>query len=272
VTAKGTELNASLTYRHDLNEYLSVVHVRPDSGEVPEFIAGQYITLGLPEQIASPGHDGPEPAQKSKTGLVRRAYSIASSPNLREYLEIFVILVQQGELTEKLWTLAEGDRLWMHKRVKGQFTLDAAPEGKDLVMVSTGTGIAPYMSMLRTYRGQNRWRRFILINGVRLAQDLGYTEEMEQICREDSTVQYIPLVTREPEDSGYEGLRGRVQTILEPERYKELVGAPLDPETSHVFLCGNPAMIDTVEPMLHERGFTTHGPRSPGNLHFERYW
>jgi ferredoxin--NADP+ reductase len=272
VAAKGTELNATICDRHDLNEYISVVKIASDSGEVPAFEAGQYITLGLPESSADAVGDGPEPVRTSKTGLVRRAYSIASSPLVRESLEVFVVLVQRGELTEKLWTLYEGDRLWMSPSVKGQFTLDAAPPDKDLVMVSTGTGIAPYMSMLRTFRGTNRWRRFVLINGVRLAQDLGYQDELDAMCREDPTITYIPMVTREPEDSAWTGLRGRVQGILEPAKYEELVGARLDPAQCHVFLCGNPAMIDTVEPMLQEHGFKTHAPRDPGNLHFERYW
>ncbi len=272
VTAEVTELNATLIERRDINEYLSVVKIESDRGAVPEFEAGQYISLGLPMTMAGPAGDGPEPAHKAKSGLIRRAYSIASSPNVRHHIEVFVVLVHQGELTERLWTLDEGDRLWMHDRVKGLFTLDAAPPDKDLVMVSTGTGIAPFMSMLRTYRGQNRWRRFVLINGVRLAQDLGYADELEALCRTDPTVVYLPMVTREPEESDWRGLRGRVQGVLEPSRYAELVGAPLDPAQCHVFLCGNPAMIDGVEPMLHGLGFKTHSPREPGNLHFERYW
>jgi ferredoxin--NADP+ reductase len=272
VTAKGTELNATISERHDLNEYISIVKIQSDRGEVPVFEAGQYITLGLPERRDDSVGDGPEPPRKSKSGLVRRAYSIASSPLVRDSMEVFVVLVQQGELTEKLWTLGEGDRLWMAPGVKGQFTLNDALPDKDLVMVSTGTGIAPFMSMLRTYRGQNRWRRFVLINGVRLAQDLGYVDELDALCREDATITYIPMVTREPEGSDWAGLRGRVQGILEPVKYQERVGAPLDAAECHVYLCGNPAMIDTVEPMLHGLGFKTHSPRDPGNLHFERYW
>jgi ferredoxin--NADP+ reductase len=139
-------------------------------------------------------------------------------------------------------------------------------------MVSTGTGVAPFMSMLRTYRGQNRWRRFVLINGVRVAADLGYRAELEQITREDPTVIYVPLATREPEGGSWTGLRGRVQTALEPATYQRLAGAPLDPAHCHVFLCGNPQMIDDVELLLGQRGFVTDSRTGRGNVHFERYW
>jgi ferredoxin--NADP+ reductase len=83
---------------------------------------------------------------------------------------------------------------------QGEFAIDLAPPDKDLVMVSTGTGIAPFVSMLRTYRGQDRWRRLVPINGVRRAADLGYRSELEAAARQDPGVIYVPLVTREPGD------------------------------------------------------------------------
>jgi len=95
---------------------------------------------------------------------------------------------------------------------------------------------------------------------------------METIAREDPTVVYIPLATREPADSPWVGRRGRVQTVLEPDTYHALVGAPLDPAQCHVFLCGNPDMIDAVQKLLEDRGFVTDDRTTRGNLHFERYW
>jgi ferredoxin--NADP+ reductase len=160
----------------------------------------------------------------------------------------------------------------MDTAAKGEFSLDAAPPDKDLVMVSTGTGIAPFVSMLRSYGGQHRWRRFVLINGTRHARDLGYRGEMEAITRADPTVVYIPLVTRDPQDGSWSGLRGRVQTALEPDTYQRLVGTPLDPAQCHIFLCGNPDMIDNVERVLADRGFVADSHQGRGNLHFERYW
>jgi ferredoxin--NADP+ reductase len=256
--------NATLVLREDLTEALSIVRVKPDEGAAPDFVPGQFVRLGLPR---------PRPA--GGTGRVRytrRAYSIGSSPLEKGHLEFFVVLIEEGELTPKLWNINVGDRLWMDNAAKGEFNIDLAPPAKDLVMVSSGTGIAPFLSMLRTFRGQGRWRRFVLINGVRLARDLGYRDELEAVAREDPTVTYIPLASREPEGSDWTGLRGRVQAALETGTYERLVGAPLDPRECHVFLCGNPQMIDDVEALLVAHGFETDQRDRPGNIHFERYW
>ncbi len=271
--------NATLIAREDLTDILSIVRVRPDAGVVPPFTPGQFIRLGLPRP---PLRDGPAaqprgavPRPSSRPGrirLTRRAYSIASSPKVTEWMEFFVVRVEAGELTPRLWEINPGGRLWMDAAAKGEFRIDLAPPGKDLVMVSTGTGIAPFVSMLRTYRGQNRWRRFVLINGVRYPADLGYRSEVEAIAREDLSVQYIPLVSRELAGGNWQGLCGRVQTVLEPAAYERIVGAPLDPGECHIFLCGNPEMIDSVTAALEARGFVTDFREKLGNIHFERYW
>jgi ferredoxin--NADP+ reductase len=237
-------LNATVIYRHDLHEELSIVRVRPDSGVVPEFVAGQFAMLALPRDDSMLSAAAANRDAKARPRMIRRAYSIASSPKVRDYLEFYVVLVQGGKLTPKLWTVAEGGRLWLDDRIKGEFTLDGVPEGRDLVMMSTGTGIAPFMSMLRTYRGTPRYRRLVMIHGVRLVEDLGYREELEQIAAEDDNVIYIPICSREPDDSPWQGRRGRVQTLLVPDVYASLEG----------------------------RGFTTHSRKQPGDIHFERYW
>ncbi len=262
--------NATLIARHDLTDVLSIVRVRPDSGVVPPFIPGQFFRLGLPRTEPTPVSRA-----ASKPGRVRytrRAYSVASAATVTEYAEFFVVRVEQGALTPRLWELQVGARLWMDNQAKGEFRLDLAPPGCDLVMVSTGTGIAPFVSMLRTYRREDRWRRFVLINGVRRPLDLGYRTELEQLAREDPSVTYIPLVSRAAEGDGWTGLRGRVQTVLDPARYERLVGAPLTPGRCHVFLCGNPAMIDDVVVGLQQLGFVSDDRGRRGNIHFERYW
>ncbi len=263
--------NATLVERHDLNETLSIVRVRPDSGRVPDFTPGQFITLGLPKAVAAEG----AAVRRRRPGYVamtRRAYSIASSPTQTEYFELFVVLIEAGRLTPKLWDLGAGDRLWMDSIVKGEFTLDPVPAGKDLVMISTGTGIAPFVSMLRTYRGTGRWRRLVLVSGVRRPGDLGFRAELEATAREDPTVCYVPIVSRPAADDSWTGLRGRVGVLLDEGVYERQVGAALDPATCHVLLCGNPDMIDDMEARLQQRGFRTHSAAAPGQIHFERYW
>jgi ferredoxin--NADP+ reductase len=259
-------LNAVLVRRRDVTESLSVVWVRPESGITPAFQPGQFVRLGLPK---------PQPAAAGNPGrirLTRRAYSIASAADTADALEFFVVRVEQGQLTPRLWDLDPGARLWMDSEAKGEFTLELAPVGVDLVMVATGTGVAPFVSMLRTHCPPRAWRRFVLIHGARYGRDLGYDEELTVIARRDPTVIYIPLTTREPAEGAWSGLRGRVQTALEPENYRRLVGAELDPGACHVFLCGNPDMIDETQRRLTGRGFRADSPQGRGNLHFERYW
>lgn len=256
--------NATLIYREDLTEALSIVRVRADSGVNPHFVPGQFVRLGLPQpqQAGQPG----------RIRYTRRAYSIGSSPLEKGYLEFFVVLIEAGQLTPKLWDIEVGGRLWMDRLAKGEFHIDLAPPGKDLVMVSSGTGVAPFVSMLRTFRGQSRWRRFVLINGARKALDLGYRAEIEAIAAQDPTVTYIPLASREPDDSNWQGLRGRVQLALDDGIYREAVGGALEPGECHVFLCGNPRMIDDVERLLTARGFRSDQRDVAGDIHFERYW
>ena len=266
-------LNATVVARHDLNAYLSIVHVRPDSGAVPAFEPGQFATLGLPrpprdEEIALLRAHGKQP----RVRLVRRAYSIASAPTARDSLELFVILVQEGKLTPRLWEIEQGGRIWMSDEIKGEFTLAPVPPGRDLVMVSTGTGLAPFLSMYRTYRGTGRWRRFVLVHGVRQVDDLGYRAELEATAATDPDFHYIPIVSRATAADGWTGLHGRVQVLLDGDTYSRRVGAPLDPATCHVYLCGNPAMIDDMHAALEKRGFRAHSRQAPGNIHFERYW
>ncbi len=258
--------NATLIAREDLTDTLSIVRVRPDSGRVPAFVPGQFVRLGVPR--------GPHPeiGPGGRVRLIRRAYSIASSPLETAFLEFFVVRIDEGALTPRLWEIEPPGRLWMDEQAKGEFHLDLAPPGCNLVMVSTGTGIAPFVSMLRTFRGQGRWRRFILINGVRYACDLGYREELEAAARTDATVGYVPIASREPEGSRWTGLRGRVQSVLDDAVLERVAGVRLDPADCHVFLCGNPEMILSVQALLEARGFVTDDRNRPGNIHFERYW
>jgi len=266
-------LNATVIERHDLHGELSIVKVRPDSGCVPPFSAGQFMTLGLPKpEEAEPPAAKAHPHRRPGPRLIKRAYSIASSPNVRDHMEFFVVLVAEGKLTPKLWTVGAGGRLWMDTKAKGTFTLADVPAGRNLVMISSGTGIAPFMSMLRTDHGTGRWRRVVVINGTRQAEDLGYREELEQLAREDSGLVYVPVLSREPQESAWAGLRGRVQVALEPATFERLAGIPLDPGAAHVLLCGNPAMIDDVQALLEARGFQQHTKISAGNIHLERYW
>lgn len=276
--------NAVITWRKDLTDDLAIMHVKPDSGTIPDFIPGQFCTIALPP-IEEPAGPNPIAADASagaaaaapvrrKPKLIRRSYSIASSCKVKEYVEVCVTRVPMGKLTPRLWDLGVGGRVYLDARVVGEFTLNHVSATQDLVMLATGTGITPYISMLRSYLGEQpaKWKRFIMIHGARQAKDLCYKEEFEAAAKQDPTVIYVPSVTREPEGSDWKGLRGRIDKLLVEPTYSQMFGQPLDPRTADVFLCGNPDMINTVEAMLVERGFVAATVTQPGTLHYEKYW
>lgn len=250
-------LNATVILRRDLTDRLAVVRVAPQGWELPAFEPGQAATLGLPD---------PEGAGK----FLRRVYSATSAPGT-DHLEFYIQLVKEGDFTRRLWHQQEGDPIWLSHRLVGALTLHGVPEGSDLVLVGSGTGLAPYLSMLRAYRGTGRWRRCVIVHGARTQAELGYRSELEHWCHEDESLAYVPTLTREP-DAGWDGARGRMQQILLDGQLERRAGLALDPQCCHVFLCGHPQMIDEVEGLLLPRGFRLHSKQTPGNLHFERWW
>jgi len=187
-------------------------------------------------------------------------------------MEFYVRRVAQGELTPLLFELHPGDRLWMDSRIHGRFTLTGVPPDSNILMIATGTGLAPFVSMLRTYHGRQRWRRCVLLESASSASDLGYESELRRISRVDPTIAYHPTLTREPESSAWRGMRGRVQNWLEPTTFLRLAGDPLDPPLWKVFLCGNPEMIVSVTSLLSDLGFRRHRKSDPGQIRTERYW
>lgn len=262
--------NATISRRQDITHELCIVRVAPDAG-IPDFKPGQYATLGV---LPPPGSE--QAKKKGLAKLVLRPYSVSSSPLEKDTLEFYLALVPQGQFTPRIWDLHEGERLYMAPRLKGKFTLEGVPAERDMVMIATGTGLAPYVSMLKTYRDTGRWRRFVMIHGTRLCRDLAYRRELEALAVKDETFTYIPTCSREPEPTGendWYGLRGRVNVAIEQNAFRDLAGIDLSPETCHVFLCGNPSMIDDLCAELAARGFTPKGREHPdGNVHLEKYW
>ena len=274
-------LNARVVEKQLLHDTLAIFRIAYE-GEGPkkDFEPGQFANLALvappdPEAEAKAAEQPPERRRPARVKLVRRAYSIASPPSEKRWLEFYIVAVDEGALTPRLFDLEVGDRLFMDNKIKGHFTIKDVPEGKNLVTVATGTGLAPFLSMYKQYKDvPGRFNKFVFIHGVRVEEDLGYRDYLTQLAKDDPRVVYLPAVSRAPEDSPYDGYRGRVTTMFSDGTYANAVGGPLNPETDHVFLCGNPAMIDQLENELVERdGFVVKSPRQKdGNLHFERYW
>ncbi|MGB0767239.1 MAG: ferredoxin--NADP reductase [Phycisphaeraceae bacterium] len=281
--AEQDPFNAKLVDKHLFHDTLGIFRIAYERGEPSDFEPGQFANLALmptPEAIeaqakAEAQGDAPKRRRPGRVKLVRRAYSIASPPSEKRWLEFYIVAVDEGALTPRVFDLAIGDRLFMDTKIKGHFTLKDVPDGKTLVAVATGTGLAPFLSMYKQYKdAPGRFEKFVFIHGVRVEEDLGYRDELEQIASEDPRVVYLPAVSRAPDDSPYPGYRGRVTGLFSDGTYASVTGSPLNPDTDHVFLCGNPAMIDQLEAELVVRdGFTVKSPRQKdGNLHFERYW
>jgi ferredoxin--NADP+ reductase len=270
-TTPALDYNATLIGREEINPQLVILRVRPD-GELFPFTPGQFAVLGLRAAEPRVPEAAPESPPTDPEKLLRRAYSIASSSVERAYLEFYLNLVNTGELTPRLFALQHGGRLFLSPKASGVFTLDRVAPGKTLLLIATGTGLAPYMSMLRTLLIQERERRVVVLHGARCSWDLGYRAQLESLARLCLNFTYLPTITRPVEDSHFQGHTGRIQTLLEQGVVQTTCGLDLDPALTDVFLCGNPDMIASVKTLLLARGFVPDQGKQAGTLHVEEYW
>ncbi len=229
---------ARITHRREIASDLWAVKIDP--GGPFNFVAGQYATLGV----------------QTPEKLVERAYSIVSSP-YEPQLEIFIELVPQGELTPLLYKLQTGDQLSMRKIAKGRFTLDLKSGHRNHFLLCTVTGLAPFVSYIRTlYKDwkENKFPgdiRLFLINGASRSYEFGYREEMEKIAAEVPWLKYVPTISRPWEDANWHGETGRVDDIIR--KYSDLWGLTGADTTG--YLCGHPQMIETGKGILQRHGF-----------------
>lgn len=203
--------------------------------------------------------------------MIRRAYSIASESRADEYLEFYLTVVMSGELTPRLFSLELHDRLYVGPKAVGVFTLDKAP-GKHILMIGTGTGLAPYMSMLRSELVCNGPRQFVIVHGARYSWDLGYRTELTGISRHCANFHYMPVITRPQEDPTWRGRSGYLQNVIASGEIEAETGLELTPDNFDIFLCGNPGMIETVIELAIARGFVRDKGHDVGTLHTEEYW
>ncbi|MBI4603482.1 MAG: ferredoxin--NADP reductase [Planctomycetes bacterium] len=265
-------LNAIVTQRLEESPGLMILRVAPDGWRLPAFRAGQFAVLGLPSSAPRCSYCDPEEAA-SPGSLIKRAYSIASSSVSDAYLELYISLVHSGALTPRLFALRRGDSLWLSPRVSGLFTLAEVPRDQHVVLIATGTGLAPYMSMLRSELTCGGPRRFAVLHGARHSWDLGYRSELMALQRMCPNFAYLPTISRpEEEPAPWNGLKGRVQEQWMAWRIEESAGLRFTPANSHVFLCGNPGMVDDMQELLEREGYGEHTRGRPGQLHVERYW
>lgn len=267
------QLNAIVAQRIEVSPGLIVLRVVPEGWELPDFESGQFAVLGLPGTARRHEVSDPEEMRANPEKIIKRAYSIASSSVANEYIEFYIVRVSSGALTPRLFALSVGDRLWLSPKMSGLFTLDEVPPDRHVLLISTGTGLAPYMSMLRSHLVCGEPRRFAVVHGARHSWDLGYRSELMTLKRMCSNFTYIASISRpEEEMTPWAGETGYIQDVW---RRGVLEGSSefrASPKDTHVFLCGNPSMIVTMADLLGELGFSEHKRNAPGNVHVERYW
>ncbi|MBF0154460.1 MAG: ferredoxin--NADP reductase [Magnetococcales bacterium] len=265
--------NATLIHRLEISPRLTVFRVRPD--EPVLFTPGQFTVLGL--TYASPrvpeADAEPVPPEKANR-LIRRAYSISSGSHETDYLEFYISLVTGGQLTPRLFALKTGDRLFVGPKATGMFTLDRVPAGQHILMVATGTGLAPYLSMVRTLAVNTQCpaSSLAILHGASHSWDLGYRTDLELLSQKCPTIRYTPVVSRPHDESNWQGRTGRLTEWLTRERLQEISGFPIDPARTHIFLCGHPHLVEDGTRIFQECGFDPGSRKEPGNLHMEKYW
>jgi ferredoxin-NADP reductase len=223
-----------------------LVIVGVESNEEPfAFEPGQYATLGLM---------GPEGK------LIQRPMSVSSSADRLDEYEFFIRLVEGGAFTTLLWERKVGDPINI-KGPKGKFLLQ--PDGRRCVFVASGTGLAPFMSMLDTLGDRGQTRDVVLMHGASYDYDLAWRDELEALQNGSGIpLRYVPTVSRPQSCPEWSGCTGRVEAIVPG----QLEAHALTPENSTLYVCGNPEMITTVEEIALERGFP------PEQVRKELYW
>lgn len=266
------ELNAIVTQRIDFAPGLMILRVAPDGWELPAFKPGQFSVLGLPGAAPRAENAGPENPVPAPDSFIRRAYSIASSSAEREYLEFYIAEVQSGALTPRLFALQVGDRVFLSPKATGMFTLDQISGDQNLIFIGTGTGLAPYMSMIRTHIEANEPRKFFVLHGARNSWDLGYRTELFYLQRFAQNFTYLPTIDGpEAEAVPWKGLVGFAQDHWKQGAIEQAWGFKPTPSNTHVFLCGNPLMINAMKEVLVQEGFTVHSKQTPGQIHIEEF-
>ena len=241
-------LEARVAHKHYWTKALFSLRVE---GPQLAFEAGQFVRIAL-------DIDGER---------VARPFSFVNPPSDPVH-EFYGIVVPEGPLSPRLAALAPGDTLYMATNPAGFLVLSELPEAESLWLISTGTGIAPFLSILRTEAPWKRYRNVVLVHAVRHAEELVY-REMIQTIAQARNLRYVSFVSREAAPGS---LAGRIPAAISDGRLEDAAGVRFVAEGSQVMLCGNPQMLRDATAALLARGLRKHRRRTPGHISVESFW
>jgi ferredoxin/flavodoxin---NADP+ reductase len=250
-----------IIYKKYLTDELAILRLKPEEGNVSDFQAGQFVSLGVDLL-----HDN---------RITYRAYSIASPPEEKGYFEFYIKMVTEplpGKVTSAIFNLKERDRVyWCYP--DGFFTIeekkmDGSLDMRRLILVASGTGLAPFISYILHLRSTGTRREIILMHGAKYAAELGYRDILDNLqtqTQNNWNFKYMPTVSRaeHPLSAGWNGHNGRVESLLmrnseDASELERIVGKRITPENSFFHICGYQGTIDAVTKLLTPEGFVTN--------------
>jgi ferredoxin--NADP+ reductase len=229
------------------------LHSLQVDADIGAFEAGQFAKLAL-------GVNGE---------MVARPYSFVNAPTQKPY-EFYYVVVPEGPLTPRLAALEPRDVVFLAPNPSGFLVLSEVPDADTLWLVSTGTGIGPFLSILGTETPWERYRHCVLVHAVRHAEELTYRETIEALfARRGERFRMVPCVSRAVRPGA---LEGRIPQAIVDGRLEAAAGLPLSAATSQVMICGNPEAVTDITETLKARGMKKHRRRDPGQITVENYW
>ena len=234
------------------NERLFSLRIQLDSSaDVINFNAGQFVRVALEidgEQVARP-------------------YSLVNTPD-DDFLEIYFNIVPEGPLSPKLAELNAGDEILVTDKANGFLTVDEVPECKHLWLLATGTGVGPFLSILKTDKVWQRFEKVVLGFSVRDTSELSYQETISDIEKNHAEqFTFVPFITREKVTNA---MNCRIPDSIEDGSLEKRTGININ-QDSHIMMCGNSAMLTSVTECLEDRGLRKHRRREPGHITTEKY-
>jgi ferredoxin--NADP+ reductase len=223
------------------------------AADIAAFEAGQFAKLAL----------------AADAEMLARPYSFVNAPHERPH-EFYYVTLPDGPLTQRLCRLGAGDSVWLAPRASGFLVLSEVPDASDLWLLATGTGIGPFLSILKSGTPWQRFRQVVLVHAVRHAVELTYRDTIERLLGEHGArMRAVSFVSREQAPGA---LHGRVPAAIDDGRLEAAAGVALSAGGSQVMLCGNPEMVADTTEALKRRGMKKNRRREPGHITIENYW